>query len=53
MDLWKASDTSPEKNPRSLSNKVLNWETFLEDSLQEKAMLITWTHYQQMPAVIA
>lgn len=53
MDLWKASDTSPEKNPHSLSNKVLNWKTFLEDSLQEKAMLITSTHYQQMPAVIA
>lgn len=52
MDLSKTSETLPEQNPLSLSNKVPDWGTFLEDSLQEQAVLTTCAQYQQVPALI-
>lgn len=52
MDLSKASETLPEQNPLSLSNKVPDQETFLEDSLQKQVMLNTYAQYQQVPALI-
>ena len=52
MDLSKASETLPEQNPLSLSNKVPDRGTFLEDSLQEQTMLTTCAQYQQVPTLI-
>lgn len=52
MDLSKASETLLEQNSLSLSNKVPDQGTFLEDSLQEQAILTTCAQYQQVPALI-
>lgn len=52
MDLSKASETVLEQNSLSLSNKVPDQGTFLEDSLQEQAILTTCAQYQQVPALI-
>lgn len=47
MDPSKASETLQEQNPLSLSNKVPDWGTSLEDSLGEQAVLSAHTqHYK-------
>lgn len=52
MDPSKASETLLEQNPLSLSNKVPDWGTFLEDSLGEQVVLSPHTRQQQAPALV-